>query len=409
MVADTVLTLTGYVVGLAKVLGDLGRVLFHLIPGFVDLQKIQDALSDSTSDFADTVNKFGKISSTMYDKVVAAWSNWAGSIGKVNSELQRGLEAYSKLSKSLNEHADIAEKRMEEEDEAWAKHVKLLDEGAKHQIEVAKQVAEQELKYIDDVNAANERLNKEQASREAQEENRAISAANKIAKIEQELAYRKKAINSQELRWKIAELEEAYEEERALGIEDVNLATYIANLKIKLDKLVHDEKVESDLDWAARAASAAASMFKQNKALNLAAAIVAAFAGAAKAGAMMAEFGPWAAAAAYMETLAQLWNAVTGIEGTDMGSGAGGGGGGTMGAAVGPMVYTGAPAAPTAGPTTNVQSTVNQPSSVTINTLTGDGAVATARAVQRILRPGSRAYDRGVVNRQALTIGSTRR
>ena len=73
------------------------------------------------------------------------------------------------------------------------------------------------------------------------------------------------------------------------------------------------------------------------------------------------------------------------------------------------MVYTGAPATTAPTSTTSVQSTVNQPTSVTINTLTGDGAVQTAREFQRILRPGSRSYDRGLPSRKPISVGTVRR
>ena len=406
LVAAGLLDIYGVVSGVAKGFYDIGSAIAHtLIPGMVDFKKAWQDLGNATKEVGVESTKFAKIGEDMLGRIDAAWNKHTSTLGATGSALDKLASKMSMDLKKLADDADVAEKRMEKED---AHRLELLNKGAEEQIRLAKKVADAEEKYIDDVRAANERLNKEDAARSQQEETRTITAAQKIEKIERDLAGKKKNIGSQELRAKIEELEQEYEIEKAYIGREEQLERYIAALKIQVGKTVTQEKLVTDAEAVASSLDSAGKIFGNNKALAIASAIVHAF--AAAAGASAETHGDvYTRIAAYLATLAEVLGAVTSIGSTNFGSSGGASIGGGGGVAMPPMVYTGAPTGTASASTTTVQSTVNQPSNVTINTLTGDGAVATARQVQRILRPGSRAYDRGVVNRQALTVGTVRR
>jgi len=155
------------------------------------------------------------------------------------------------------------------------------------------------------------------------------------------------------------------------------------------------------------AARAGEQLFANNKAMAVALAIVDAF--LAAAGAAAETHGDvYTRIAAYIAAFAQVWAAVTAIQGTEIGSTGAGGAGGAGASPPAPMVYTGtsrAAAPPTSTSPTNVTTNAPATTVVNINALDTTNAL---RSAQRALRPAGRSYDKTLVARGPVVVGTRR-
>ena len=308
--------------------------------------------------------------------------------------------------------AEAAKRSGKEEADAMAAALaafkKALDEKNKAQAKANKDARDEEklqalpkARAITDVDATNpltgmpfkveEKMVKEALARQVEEWRK---NAEKVDKIHKELASKYKNWTMAELQAKIDELREIEATEMMSAQTQEQIEADLVNAKAKLDQA-------SMLD----ATKFALSQFGNVKGVAIAQALINTYEGATKAlSAYPPPFSFIAAAAVIAAGLMQVKQITSAEPGI-----AGGASAGAASATMPPMVYTGAPATTAPTSTTSVQSTVNQPTSVTINTLTGDGAVQTAREFQRILRPGSRSYDRGLPSRKPISVGTVRR
>jgi hypothetical protein len=349
---------------------------------------------------------------------------------KVMHDVMHGDLASAKLD--WQEWSEKATKLIENVADAWQKPVEAAQRSAKDQKDAEdaalatfraaleaklKAQKDNDQKLLEEL----ERHNAQVRNREMQLQLEAQLRANAEVKIEADMLQRMEAL------WRRYEANEA-------AIRDISRTNFaklnareLAMLQEHLRQMLREHTTSMDernkvtlimaqinaqiqeraeMEATAGMLGALSNAFPEFKAFGLAKALINTYEGVTEALTLPWPMNLIAAATTLAEGLAQVRQ----IESVNPHGG--GGGGGSIAAAptvtVPPTVYAG-PTAPAAAAAPSVSSTVNQPQNITINTLTGDGAVATARAVQRILRPGSRAYDRGVVNRQALTIGSTRR
>jgi len=184
-------------------------------------------------------------------------------------------------------------------------------------------------------------------------------------------------------------------------------------LTVRLAEAEHDIKLKLAEDQAKTAGAIMAEQFGLGKEFSAAMSLIAAFEAASKAAAASAGGGPWASIAAYALTLAYVIQAYAAIMRVEPGGGGGGaGGGGYAGAGVGPpRVYTGGTGAaggtPSRGPTSTTTVTTNAPVTTVVNVNALDTTDA-LRSAQRALRPAGRAYDRTLVGRGAVVVGTRR-
>jgi hypothetical protein len=138
----------------------------------------------------------------------------------------------------------------------------------------------------------------------------------------------------------------------------------------------------------------------------------------------------WVRIAAYFAALAQVWQAVEGIRGTDMGSSGGGRGGG--GAAAAPPTQVrmgggvaatatappiqvskggGAPATQPAAPTATTYQTTTQKQGdtyVSVQALTASQAAQAMKEISKVLPSGERAVKRQLTSSERTKVGSIR-
>jgi hypothetical protein len=162
------------------------------------------------------------------------------------------------------------------------------------------------------------------------------------------------------LQQRLQAVKDFYAQERALAEGNAAALAILDQAETAELKRTKEEQVAINRDAQERIVGAMQGMFAQNKEVSLALAVVAAFEGAARAGAAMASAGPWAAAAAYAETLAQLYAAVKGIRGTDIGSSSGGSGAVSSTASPKMTMPAGYGAPPSTTPAPVYHSTTNQ-------------------------------------------------
>jgi hypothetical protein len=208
-----------------------------------------------------------------------------------------------------------------------------------------------------------------------------------------------KKMGAQELADYIAELKKELAAETATMEQRNALTLQLAHAEYEIKTKGQQQIVQASL-------AAGQQIFASNKELSRGLAIVSAF--AAAAGAARDTYGDvYARIAAYIATFAQVWAAVVGIGNTELK-----GGGGYAGAGVGPpRVYTGgaggAGATASRGPTSTTTVTTNAPVTTVVNVNALDTTDA-LRSAQRALRPAGRAYDRALVSRGPVTVGSKR-
>jgi hypothetical protein len=319
----------------------------------------------------------------------------AGFGDTIIADLEKAQAHVQKMTKDVNDAWDKSNTHVKTGQEQLAKDIAIIREKMKKPEEKLQTLPK--ARPITDVDAIDpltgmpfkveEKMVKEALARQVEEWRK---NAEKVDKIHKELASKYKNWTMAELQAKIDELREIEATEMTSAQTQERIEAVLVNAKAKLDQA-------SMLD----ATKFALSQFGNVKGVAVAQALINTYEGATKAlSAYPPPFSFIAAAAVIAAGLMQVKQ----ITQTEPGI-AGGASAGAASATMPPMVYTGAPTAPSPVSTTSVQSTVNQPSNITINTLTGDGAVQTARQFQRILRPGSRSYDRGIVNRKATTIG----
>ena len=208
-----------------------------------------------------------------------------------------------------------------------------------------------------------------------------------------------KKMDAQQLAIHIAMLKEVLGAEIANAEDRIQLTLAMAQTEQEIKQRGQQQIVQASL-------AAGQQIFAANKDLSSALAIMSAFAAAAGA-ARDTQGDVYTRIAAYIAAFAQVWMAVVGIGKTELKGGSGGAG--AAGASPpAPMVYTGtsrAAAPPTSTSTTNV--TTNAPATTVVNVNALDTTNA-LRSAQRALRPAGRAYDRTLVGRGSVIVGTRR-
>jgi hypothetical protein len=227
-------------------------------------------------------------------------------------------------------------------------------------------------------------------------------SANKVDKIHAELTNKYKHWTVAELADKIAELKKIEMDEATSALTRKQIAADLAAFKKMLDGLVAENAAEKQKMAVESALSAAAGAFPQIKELASAEAIMNTYQAATKA---LAEGGPYLGPVlAAVITLAGLAN-VAKIESTEPG---GSGGGGAAGGGVtmpSPTFVTPAQSAPSSQSTTTVTTHAPQQTIININAIDTTDAL---RSLQRKFLPAQRSYNRTIISRGPVEIGSRR-
>lgn len=217
---------------------------------------------------------------------------------------------------------------------------------------------------------------------------------------------------------------EDFQHERAMAWQKADQAELDEAERVRKEKarkILADEKLAQQVAATQKArniqategiVSSLGAMFNANKAAAVATAIIHAY--QAAAGAAANQPGTYLEKiAAFVATLAEVWTAVKGIEGTEIGSGGRGGGygaGGGYGGYGTPMAaWQGRPSETSGGGGSVSTSTTYGGAHVTqINALTSEHAAAMMTDFQHRSQPAARARARGTVGYQAQQGGSTR-
>ncbi len=189
------------------------------------------------------------------------------------------------------------------------------------------------------------------------------------------------------------------DERNALTVRSAAAQKQIRDIEAK-------DKTQQDAQAVAGTVTSVSQMFGASKAGAVASAIVNAF--AAAAGASAETHGDvYTRIAAYIAAFAQAYQAVTSIEGTDIGTGGSSGGSGSSAVYGGTSMSTPVPTIQNSS--VQNQSTVNGGNTYVINSVVGSAAVAQTMQLQKAFRPGSRAYDRTIGSRKPVSAGTVRR
>ena len=180
----------------------------------------------------------------------------------------------------------------------------------------------------------------------------------------------------------------------------------VKQAEIELERKVAAAKMAAEQAAIEGAVGMLMAAFPENREIAAAQALINTYLAATRA---LAEGGPYLgpilAAIITAAGMAQVAN----IYATEPG-GAMGGGGSAPGGAFGPPIRVtgaGAPATPPPSSVSSTSITTNAPATTVINVSALDTTNA-LRAAQRVLRPASRAYDRTLVSRGSVVVGSKR-
>jgi hypothetical protein len=368
--------------GLAFALGLVGGGVLKVIGVFASLPA---AMRGHFAEAAAIQKEWSEKATRMLEGVVDAWQKPADAAKR--SEQEQG-DALKRLAALFREHQ---KKEKAEADTELSEATRNIEKSEELRLHLEEQRRKKRLREILADKAEEERIEKE--------------GDKKIEAFGNALFNAGEQLSAKQLEHLVARMRKALAEEQMTDQQRLQLKKQVAAAESQLDLAVADLKVKTDLEALSMLGQAAVTAFEGNKAVAVADAIISTYVAASHA-AETKPFLPLGLAMTIL-ALAQGFARVKQIESTSVGTGGGGvGAAASPSVAVPPSVYTGPSAAPVSS--THVESTVNQPSNITINTLTGDGAVATARQVRRILAPGERAYMRGIVNRAATTVGSRR-
>jgi len=346
------------------------------------------ALSDNSAAMAKNMGEYEE----MLANILEAFSRDTTAIdalsAKADAEAKKRIaETYARLKAEREREA--RERKAQEEKERLAKAaVDAAEAGIKYRqaVQDAKTAATAHLHVEQDLNA------KTLAALRLHE--------GRVLQIKQLANANIKKMDAQQLAIHIAMLKEV------LGAEIANAEDRI-QLTLAMAQTEQEIKQRGLIAVGIAATRAGEQLFANNKAMAVALAIVDAF--LAAAGAAAETHGDvYTRIAAYIAAFAQVWAAVTAIQGTEIGSTGGGGAGGAGASPPAPMVYTGtsrAAAPPTSTSTTNV--TTNAPATTVVNVNALDTTNA-LRSAQRALRPAGRAYDRTLVGRGSVIVGTRR-
>jgi len=346
--------------------------------GATAFQTIWDAVRGKVS-VEDIKARFAELRATFE----AEWDAWGESVEKTGPEAKK-----QPAIKGRTKADDAAAKTSEEA------RLKALDAARLRTFE-------REMRRVD-AEVAKKRY-AQQLIQQGMAETEALAEANRMATFDRMNAERDEVVNLETLK---RQESRATAEMAAINAE----STRIANLNA-----------------ASSIAGSLGVLFGQSKAAALAQAVIGAY--AAASGSARDTPGPvWVRIAAYFAALAQVWQAVEGIRGTDMGSSGGGPGGGgaaaapptqvTMGggvAATAPPIQVsrgaGVAATAPATPTTNIHQTTTQKQGdtyVSVQALTASQAAQAMKEISKVLPSGERAVKRQLTSSERTKVGSIR-
>ncbi len=319
---------------------------------------------------------------------------------------KKNLEALGKKAAAdmvaLQKSVDAAVKDQEDKDKKAQEAQKLRNDAVQNEFKI-----EQEIKARRELWA---RIGKEEVTLQASQNQKLLAS---LRLFESQSLHVKTLALTNTQKMNLAELQsfkkmldEELKSER-LSLSERNAITLAsARAQKQIRDIEAKDKTQQDAQAVAGTVSSVSSMFGASKAGAVASAIVNAF--AAAAGASAETHGDvYTRIAAYIAAFAQAYQAVTGIEGTEIGTGGGSSGGSSSAVYGGTSMSTPIPSIQNS----SVQNTnsVRGGDTYNVSAITGSEAIAKTAQLQKSLRPGSRAYDRSIISRKGTTAGTVRR